>query len=64
MTKMFKKIIQWLKKDVCKKCIYYNMSNNPPGWCQSKKVGNNGSGEVTWFDRHFCEPIIIKDRKK
>ncbi len=40
------------------------MSNNPPGWCQSKKVGNNGSGEVTWFDRHFCEPIIIKDRKK
>lgn len=49
-------IKNFISKDVCKNCKYYNTPNNPQGWCQSKKVCNNGRGKVSWIDRHFCEP--------
>lgn len=61
MPGFINKIKKFITKDVCEECMYYNTPNNPEGWCQSKKVSNNGRGEVDWFDRHFCKPRKFKE---
>lgn len=51
---MIKQIINWLKRNPCKECIYYRAQN---GTCQSKKVATCGTHPyVNWIDRLFCEP--------
>lgn len=51
MTNIIK---EWLNKNVCIECDYYNENNNV---CQSKKVATCGCHSyVSWFDKHFCEP--------
>jgi len=62
--KLIDKLINVLKRDPCKNCDYYNMDNNPKGWCQSKKVSNNGNGRVTFIDRLVCEPYNDNSIKK
>lgn len=48
------KIFEWLKRNPCKECIYYIVTNNT---CQSKKCATCGNhSEVTIIDRLFCEP--------
>ena len=49
-------IFKLIKRNPCEECDYYNTPNNPKGYCQSKKVCNNGYGKVIWIDRMFCEP--------
>ena len=49
------KIFEWLKRNPCKKCKYYIVTNNT---CQSKKCATCGRHPyVNWFDRHFCEAL-------
>ena len=50
--KIVEKIKAFLKKDVCKDCLYYIKAN---GTCQSKKCGSS-EPYVSWSDRHFCSP--------
>ena len=57
-------IFKLLKRNQCKECDYYNTPNNPQGWCQSKKVCNNGYGKVIWLDRMFCEPYKADKEQK
>ena len=48
------KIFEWLKRNPCKECKYYIVTNNT---CQSKKCATCGNhSEVTIIDRLFCEP--------
>lgn len=46
-----------IKKNPCHKCGYYNKENNT---CQSKKCCTGTDGYITFWDRLFCEPYILK----
>ena len=53
------KIIERLKRNPCKECMYYVSTNNV---CQSKKCASNNP-YVTIFDRLLCEPRICNHDK-
>lgn len=51
---MINKIKEFLSRNACIKCDYYNSVN---GVCQSKKVQTCGCHPcINWFDRKFCTP--------
>ncbi len=50
---MITKIKEFLVRNVCMQCDYYNPEN---GTCESKKVKTCGLDPyVDWYDRHFCK---------
>ena len=59
---MTNKIKEFLSKNACAECDYYNKNNNV---CQSKKVQMCGSNPyASWFDKHFCEPHKAESEDK
>lgn len=54
-------VIERLKRNPCKECLYYVKENN---LCQSKKCSVQGGNYpfVTKFDKMFCKPM--KGRKE
>lgn len=55
-------IKEFLKRDVCSECDYYNPET---GICQSKKCCTSGNHPyVDWIDRKFCNPYKAERRER
>lgn len=51
---IIKKIKEFIAKDACQGCDYYNKENDT---CRSKKCATSPEfSYVSWQDRKFCKP--------